>query len=216
MKKLFVWDFHGTLEKGNERSARAYIDMVLEAEGYERRITGEEEHLLYGRKIFDYFAYLCPGESDERYMELQDIFLNMEHTHPHILQSNILPNDGAHEVIKAISESLHEQIIISNVEVSMLAVFIHAVGLESYFPEGTAFATNTHRGAQFTKHDMLKTYIMGKQFDHFVAIGDAPKDLDYVEEYPHTTYMYAHPGNEFRDYTATHMIRDLREVLKEI
>ena len=214
--KLFIWDFHGTLEKGNERSARAYTDMVLEQEGYARRMTGEEEHALYGRKIHEYFAYLCPGEPQERYMYLQDCFLKIEQQHPYILQSNIVPNDGAIEVLEAIHASKHDQIIISNVEVSMLPVFMRAVGFGPYFPDGTSFATNAHMGEQFNKHDMLKRYIAGKQFDHLVAIGDAPKDLDYVAAYPSTTYLYAHPGNEFRDFPATYRIRDLKEVLKEL
>lgn len=71
-------------------------------------------------------------------------------------------------------------------------------------------------GAKETKHDKLKKYIIDKKFDHFVAIGDAPKDLEFVQEYPSTTYLYAHPGWNFRDYPATYKIRDLREILKEL
>ena len=63
MKKLFVWDYHGTLEKGNDEVVLAYTNMALEEMGYERRLTREENLKLYGILWYKYFEYLLPDES---------------------------------------------------------------------------------------------------------------------------------------------------------
>ena len=211
-----MWDYHGTLEKGNENCVLHYTNIALERLGYERRLTKEENLMLYGRALFRYFEYLFPEESHEKHLAIQEEFLKVENEFPEVWDKYLKPNDGVIEVVSAIHNSGHDQIIISNTEESIIEPFVRAIGLLPYFPEGKYFATNSHLGAKATKHDLLKRYIVDKQFDHFVAIGDAPKDLEYVEEYQNTTYLYSHPGWDFREYPATHRIRDLREVLKEI
>ena len=170
MKKLFVWDYHGTLEKGNDEVVLAYTNMALEEMGYERRLTREENLKLYGILWYKYFEYLLPDESHERHLEIQDACLRIEQEHPEYWDMHLKANDGLFDVVRAVNAANHDQIIISNTEEHVIAPFIKAIGLDPYFPAGKYFATNTHLGAKATKHDMLKTYIAGKQFDHFVAI----------------------------------------------
>lgn len=43
--KLFVWDFHGTLEKGNENAVLEITNRILKALVYER-LMSEEENLM--------------------------------------------------------------------------------------------------------------------------------------------------------------------------
>ena len=216
MKKLFIWDFQWTLEKCNELAVREYINMSLEQEGYEKRLSDEECKMLYGKKIWEFFQYLCPNESAERCMELQGSFLKAELDHPEILMNCIKPNDGAIDVLEAIQNSSHDQFLVSNTEIHMLMPFIKSIGIERFFPEGYRFATNAHSGDQTTKHDVLKRFLDGKTFDQLVATGDSPHDLSFLEEHGGTTYLYAHPGWNFREYDATYKIRDLREVLREL
>ena len=63
--KLFVWDFHGTLEKDNEGAVFKISNKVLENLGYKERLTKEDNFMLYGRKWSDYFAYLLPKEPEK-------------------------------------------------------------------------------------------------------------------------------------------------------
>ena len=216
MRKLFIWDYHGTLERGNEDVVLEYTNLALERMGYQRRLTREENLKLYGIAWYKYFEYLLPEETHQQHLAIQDMCLKIEHERPETWDRYLKPNDGLHEVVSAIHASIHDQIIISNTEEHVIGRFVNAIGLDPYFPEGKYFATNTHLGARETKHDKLKRYLIGREFDHFVAIGDGPKDLEYVQEYPNTTYLYAHPGWKFRDYPATYRIHDLREVLKEL
>lgn len=216
MKKLFVWDFHGTLEKGNERAVLEYVNMVLVQRGEAKRISYEECKALYGKKLWEFFQSLFPDRSKQECMELQQDFLVAEHQHPEILMSYIRPNDGMMDVLDAISNSTHEQLLLSNTEISMLLPFIQSVGIEKYFPDGRRFATNAHEGQQTTKRNLLDDFVVGRSFDHIVAVGDSPHDLSLAEGLDATTYLYAHPGWDFRDYDATYCIRDLREILREI
>lgn len=56
--KLFVWDFHGTLEKDNEHAVMEISNKVLENLGYTQRLSKEDNLMLYGKKWADYFEYL--------------------------------------------------------------------------------------------------------------------------------------------------------------
>src|SRR3989338_5853708 len=114
MKKLFIWDFHGTLEKGNENAVVAYVNMALGSQGYERRLNDEECRMLYGKKIWEFFQYLLPEESTKRCMEMQGFFLKAEQERPEILLGHIKPNDGVLDVLQTIQNSHHDQLLLSN------------------------------------------------------------------------------------------------------
>ncbi len=216
MKKLFIWDYHGTLEKGNENVVLQYTNMALAQLGYTRRMTEEENIKLYGIAWWQYFEHLLPEESHQTHLLLQNTCLEIEEEHPELWDKYLRPTDGLHEVVQSIHQSPHDQIIISGTEEHVIGRFVAAIGLLPYFPEGKHFATNTKLGSRYTKQDILKQYMKDKAFDHLVAIGDNPRDLAFVAEYPNTTYLYSHPGWEFRDCDATYKIRDVREILKEI
>lgn len=216
MKKLFVWDFHGTLEKGNEHAVLELINVVLEKAGYDRRLTVAENAKLYGVKLWEYFAYLLPHESESVHRKLQNDFLADEKRCIKSINEHMAPNDHAHDVLVAIQKAGHDQIVISNAYEDTVSMFISFAGLSDFFPPGKYFSTNAHVSHNLTKHNLLEQYLYGKHFDIIVAIGDLPKNLEFAKERAAVTYLYAHPGREFKDFPATHKIHDLREVLKEI
>ena len=47
--KLFVWDFHGVLEKDTEYGVVSVSNKVLEINGYSERFTFDEVKSLYGK-----------------------------------------------------------------------------------------------------------------------------------------------------------------------
>ena len=56
------------------------------------------------------------------------------------------------------------------------------------------------------------------QFERVVIIGDSPGDIELSEVMGlenTTTYLYSHPGKNFREGKADFYINDLRELLKE-
>jgi len=71
VKKLFVWDFHGTLEKGNENASRAITNNVLAKFGHKVRLSKHDAIKLYGKKWYEYYEYLLPNEPHEVHLTLQ-------------------------------------------------------------------------------------------------------------------------------------------------
>ncbi len=213
MGKLFVQDFHGTLEKGNEGAVLEATNETLRSSGYARRMTEAEGELLYGRRWTEYYAFLLPGESAERCAELALISRDMIRSNPDILARHIKPNDHAFEVLERIAASpQHVQIVVSNTTPFGIQMFLRAVGMQRFFPDGHAFGiVHPSYTSSMKKTEVLKEFVAGRRFDAVVATGDSPADLVGT-----VNYLYAHPGRAFRECDAHYRIRDLRELLREI
>jgi len=214
--KLFVWDFHGTLEKDNESAVLEISNKVLVKLGYKQRLTEKDNFMLYGRKWSDYFGYLLPNESEETHFFIQQKCIEYEGKHPEIISSFIKPNDHAHEVLSKIKK-VHKQILVSNMSDVGLSRFMSAVNMGKYFQKNSMFTTNFYRKQiKLTKREVLINYLKGKKFDKVITIGDTKIDVEMGKAVGATTYQYVHPGREFVKINADYKIRDLREVLKEI
>lgn len=207
--KLFVWDFHGTLEKGNENAVLEITNKTLGKFGYSRRISEQEIAFLYGRRWMDYFAFLLPQEPTDVHRQLESACVELSGLKPEIVARHIRPNDYAADVLQRISAN-HEQILISNTEPEALAMFLKAVRMEHFFADGRVIAANsavTHKN----KDDILKEFVKGRKYESVVAIGDSPADM-----IGDVNYLYASSGRAFRDCRVHYRIRDLREILKEV
>ncbi len=68
--KLFVWDFHGVLEKGNDHAVLEITNLALHYHGYSREMTETESAFLSGQRWHDYFTFLVPGHPPEEYIKL--------------------------------------------------------------------------------------------------------------------------------------------------
>ena len=212
--KLFIWDFHGTLEKGNERGVIGLSNEALKQRGYAERFSTEHIGQLYGKKWYEYFAHILPYESPEMHLQLQKDCVAMHVKNSDIIASHIAPNDHASAVLAAIGAQ-HDQILISNTPPAHVAEFLDMVGLRPFFPEGKYFGTDSHHpDAKTSKQDIAEAYMTDKRFEEIIAIGDSPQDMIPLPQTTH--YLYAHEGLPFRECTATYRIRDLWEVLREL
>lgn len=214
---LFVWDFHGVLEKDNENAVLEISNRILEQLGYKERFTAEDNLKLYGKKWYEYFEYLLPNKPHEEHINLQMKCIALEEKEPNIVDSNIKPNDFALEVLETIAKTENDQILISNMSDVALMRFMDAIDVTKYFPKGKAFPCNS-RGADrvFTKNEVLAKYLIGKSYRKIIIIGDTPPDMKLKEVAGGTTYLYTHPHLNFKDSPADHRINDLRNILKEL
>lgn len=215
--KLFVWDFHGVLERGNELAVREISNFVLREAGFKEQLDEKENLQLYGKKWWEYFAFKLPQESQETHLRLQNACYIYSQNHPEIREKYLRPNHHAKTVVARIAKK-HDQIILSNSDPAFLKHFIHLAQLEKYFPEGKFFGMNNHReGRVRSKSEFLKEYITNRGVDRLVCIGDSPEDIQLASVFPHsTTYLYTHPGKEFKEIAADYKVSDLREVLREL
>lgn len=216
--KLFVWDFHGVLEKDNEHAVIEISNRALKKLGYKEQFTPEDNVKLYGRKWYEYFEYLLPNELHETHLKIQRVCIKLEEDEPNIVDSNIKPNDHALEILNKIARSVHDQILISNMSDVALARFMDSINITHFFPETKAFPCNTRDGKKtHTKIEMLKKYLRGRYFDTVVIIGDTIFDMEMKKAASNvTTYLYVHKHLNFPDCDSDYKINDLREVLGQI
>lgn len=214
--KLFVWDFHGVLEQGNERAVIEISNQALEKFGYRERFTENDLHLLYGLKWYGYFEYLLPNESYSRWVELQDACVTWHEGAWEVIRKYIRPSPYSHEVLDKISRT-HDQIVISNVQQVDLPMFLESVRIDPYFPPTKAFGTVTRINEPLLKKAViLQEYLKGKSYESIIAIGDSAEDVELSDPYQGVSYLYSHSYKAHKLVSADHKITDLRDVLNQI
>lgn len=219
MNKLFVWDFHGTLEKGNEMAAREVSNLVLEQHGYEERLSEEDAIALYGKMWFEYFAHLLPGEHHDTHVALQQDCFEWPGVEE-VIARHIRPNDHAPNVLEAIRESGHQQILVSNTSERALPVFVSMVEMDAFFDGSNTFAVMAHaREAKRTKQHVLAEFLAGAgAFDEVVMVGDSVNDVQLVPPEQGRGFLYRHSDRPLDVELAPHIvpIHDLRGVLAAV
>jgi phosphoglycolate phosphatase-like HAD superfamily hydrolase len=216
--KLFVWDLHGTLEKGNERAVIDISNHVLERFGHAERFSYADNSQLYGRKWYEYFAWLFATPDHNRDLTLQDACFSLSESSPEMQCRWVRPTPHALAVLRDI-KSRHCQVLISNTRAETLKVFIDALGYGDFFSSGNAFAVDGHTERPVnSKADVLADYLRDadNKFEEIIIIGDSPSDMKLTKVAGGVTYLFAHPDVEFRQCDAHHRIRDLREVLEQL
>lgn len=213
--KLFVWDFHGVLEIGNELAVTETTNKILGQSGYDVVLSPEDGVKLYGKKWYEYFEFLIPNESLETHRQLQ--LLCIEEFSYENARRYIRPTPSAHRVLDAI-QSKHDQIVISNTQPDSLDKFLDIVEMLDYFPTGKRFAVNRHidSNAEITKAKVLKNFLVGKDYEDLIIVGDSPGDVELKSVAGGTTYLFAHPHLKHRQATADKKISNLSELLKEV
>lgn len=214
--KLFVWDFHGVLEKDNDLAVLDISNIVLEQAGYTERLSKEDNQNYYGLKWFQYFERLLPGLSNEQHLALQAACFRYAEENMHVLANHIKPNDHIAEVLSAIQKAGHDQIIVSNTRPADLTWFVRSVKINKYFPESKIFGVNAHEKHGNKKAALIK-YLHDKSFKNIVIIGDTVKDMELKDVKGGVTYFYNHPHLKTpSDINADYTITDLRKILREI
>ncbi|MFA5303181.1 MAG: HAD family hydrolase [Candidatus Nanoarchaeia archaeon] len=215
MNTLFVFDFHGVLEKGTEKAVTMVSNIALERLGYDFKISHEEIMKHYGHKWHDIFLQTVPKISYDEAYSLYKECLIVDELFPNLILENTKQNDNAKKAIETIIKNKDEYILISNTNPNALKTFVKAAELENYFNENNSFAVNQHdNGVSLTKENVLRNYLNGKSYEKIIIIGDSPGDIELKKVSPHNsvTFLYTHPGINFRDCEADHKIRDLMEI----
>lgn len=216
--KLFVWDFHGVLEKGNDFAVLEITNKALRESGYSRQMTQDEAEMLSGKRWHEYFAFLLPERDAKIYLQLQSLCFEISQNHPEIILQYIQLNDHADYVLQSIKSLGYQQILLSNTPPKPLDAFVKFVGIEDYFQPTHRFGADSHNQQKLTKKNYLEQFLVGKHFPKgIVSIGDSPSDMALIHGYElGVGYLYTHPGRKHRETECHYRIHDLRLVLQEI
>lgn len=216
-KKLFVWDFHGVLEKDNELAVLEISNQVLEQAGYKERFSEEDNRRYYGLKWYEYFECLLPELSHEEHVALQQACFDYAYHNLHILEKYLKPNDYAVDVLAAIRAMGHDQIVLSNTRPSDLLWFIQAVHIKEYFRPEAIIGVNAHE-RHGDKQAALRHYLqVYGPFRNVLIIGDSESDMQLKAVTGGVAYFYTHPHvAPPQNTSADHVINDLRMLLREL
>lgn len=218
MKKLFVWDFHGTLEKGNNFAVLEITNRALKVHGHNREMSEDEAYVLSGKHWWQYFQHLLPELHADECLSLQATCLSISQNNPDIIVKYIKLNTDAMEVLTVIDKSPHSQIVLSNTQPKALDVFLSAVGIEHLFPHPHRIGVATHAHAHKSKKEWLTEYLAANLFDQIVSIGDSSWDIELAQCHPKGIgYLYTYPDRIHKPTPHQHhKITNLRDVLIEL
>jgi phosphoglycolate phosphatase-like HAD superfamily hydrolase len=213
MPNLYVWDFHGTLEKGNELAVREICQAVFEGHGYYRKVTLKEVQDLYGRSWGNYFKALIPSLNEETVKAMVEEAVSMSEK---ISRKYIKPMDYALDTLLLLKTKGHTNIVVSNCRQYRVDAFLESIGLSPLMAAMIGLCEekvmlDADVAKQKAAHIMK--FANGRKFDRTFVIGDKETDVDAGLLAGAQTVLF-NPRKTNVDTKAHHTITDLRDVLR--
>ena len=219
---LFVWDFHGVLEKGNEKSVEELCNLVLKDFGFERRINLKEVVDWYGLNWLDYFKLTVPEGTPELWQKMKEKVLSFQERGWEIIKKNIKAREFAKSVLEKIKNKGHQNILLTNAQPEHAKKFTELIGINTYLDAiigvDSPYDSRRKDEIHIVKGDNLTSFLNGKEYRKIVLIGDKESDIKAGKICRAATYLFVDPenANAEKETEADYTISDLREVLREL
>ncbi len=214
MAKLFVWDFHGVLEKNNEHAVIEVTNQVLEEFGAKDRLDIELCKKLYGRKWHVYFKKLHPEADDAQLLKMVERGVEISQE-TDVIYRHIKPMDYSHEVLDKIKKAGHDNIILSNTHPKALDKYLDSVKIMHFIDHKIGADGHSKINHENSKISLLGEFIKSKKYEKIIVIGDRDTDIEVGKSIGAVTYFFLN-GNNKPCKEADYCIDDLRDVLKEV
>jgi len=222
MKKiLFIWDFHGTLEKDNVKAVQEIVNKTFKTFGKAREISLEKTIELYGLSWIDYFRSAYPEGTLEQWIQMKDKAIAIQKQEG-IVQKYIKPMNFAAKVLGTIKVKRHINIILSNTAPDSLRFFTKLVELDVFFDDYLSLdahdSPRIDTDIQKMKANSLKEYLKDKSFSKLIKIGDRESDIEAGQAVGAITYFFRNEFNKnFKlNIKPDYEITDLRDILREL
>ena len=222
-KILFVWDFHGVLEKDNEHAVHEVCTLVLKEFGIDREVSLQQVIDWYGLSWFDYYRLAVPEGSQKLWKDMVNRTFNLRQKGWDIIRKHIKPRDYSKEVLRTIKEKGHYNIVLSNSRPDHAKGFTKVIGVIDYL-DGVIGADDTHYNSRLNaeiqdiKAEILSNFLKDKNYKKVIVIGDKDSDIKAGKKCGAVTYLFFDPEiNKNPDEAgADYIISDLRDILKEL
>ena len=221
-KTLFVWDLHGTLEKGNVNAVKELINLVLKESGIEKEITVQDALNWYGLSWFDYFKLTVPEGNQKIWKSMVDKVLSLQQRGWEIIKKHIKLRDFAEDVLMTIKKKGHQNILLSNTGPEHIRMFTDLLNITQYFDDIIGVDTNHNsrlgREVDDNKSRALAKFLRNKKYEKIVLIGDKESDIKTGKSCGAITYLFL-DQKLFKEYPSTeadYTISNLKEALREI
>jgi phosphoglycolate phosphatase-like HAD superfamily hydrolase len=209
---LFVWDFHGVLEKDNELAVLEVTNQVLGDFGYDVRASIDDIHRMYGLKWAEYYRRLVPGVDEDI---VEKMVLRSRELGRPAASRYIKPQDHVETVLREISERGHRNVVVSNTAPKDLEFFMDLVGVSPLIDEFYGVDEEERGTRSKNKADIIEECTSGNDYRKIIVIGDTEKDIEVGLRTQAVTYLFK-PRSYDEATKAHHSIMDLREVLREL
>ena len=214
MGKLFIWDFHGVLEKDNEHAVVEVTNQVLGEFGADKRLDIDLCLKLYGKRWFEYYKLLHPKADEQTIKAMVNRGVEITKT-TDVIYRHIKPMDNVHEVLRKIKKAGHENLIISNTQPHALDMYLNAVKITPFITHKIGADSHRKGIVKNIKISLLREFLKSRKYDKIISIGDRETDVELGKSVGAVTYLFSRRGN-FTKTDANFKITDLREVLKEL
>jgi len=216
-KFLFIWDFHGVLEKDNEYAVQHICRQVTKEFGFNTKIYLEDVRRWYGLKWIEYFFNLT-RETNRR--TLGKMVERAREVSQEIVQKYLKPMNHADYVLSRIKKSGNVNIVISNARQDRIEDFVKIVGLQKYLDEvvGVDGHIRFKSSTSAEKARAIGRLSVGKNYARKIMIGDSESDILAGKIVGAKTYLFVTKMNRKKTgkIKADRTISDLRKILPEI
>ena len=218
-KILFIWDFHGTLEKGNVRAVQELVNRVGSIYKINNKITIAQTAELYGLSWIDYFRFIHPQGNIFIWNEMKQNAEKTQLKHK-IVEQYIKPQSYARYVLKKIKQKGHSNIIISNSNPKWLKYSVKLIKLNNFIDEIIGLDIH-HVELEDTdvieeKVKAINKYLHHKKYDKIIKIGDRESDIVVGQKIGAVTYFFRNMinVNQKLEIRPDFEIKDLRKLFK--
>jgi HAD superfamily hydrolase (TIGR01549 family) len=221
-KILFVWDFHGVLEKDNIYAVHELVNLVLKDFDVKKQITIKQIISWYGLSWFDYFRLSAPEKDEKIWHKMVRKVISYQQKDWSIIKKHLKTRDYAIDVLLKIQIGGHHNIILSNTHQDHIRTFTDLLKMSKYFND--IIGVDTHQKTRLIKEiykikaETLKMYIAGKSYSKIIAIGDKESDIMAGKSCGAITYLFIDREivSEVTSTKSDYITSDLREILKEL
>lgn len=215
MPNLYVWDFHGTLERDNEYALTESLNRTLRRFGYPGDQTVEDALRLTGKHFRTIYMELT-GCTPEQAAEMEAYSCSLTEG---VARKHIKPREHAHEVLKAIQGTGDTSILISNCGEDSLRLFLEMVGMENGYFDGRYCTDSDHVGPGFDVAAYKLAHARGHieregPFERVRTIGDRESDVELGLTLGAETFLLVPPGRPPPATKAHCVISDLRDFIR--
>ena len=210
--KLFIWDFHGTLEIGTLDVLTGIANNLLQENGSNKKYSTKEFAELESFSWRTFFASNLPNLDPKQISAIAEEAYN-EKRFGKLIEQYSRPNDGTLDLLKRIKEDGGINIIVSNSRQDKLGFYISHIGIEHFIDEYYGMDDGTIKSGQDVlkkKVDTIKSILHAHQGCDVYITGDAEIDFIAARLVPVTGIFWIMPPERQKEVGAGISSQQLR------
>lgn len=197
-KKIFIWDFHGTLETGTLHILTEIANILLKKHGGEKQYTLDEFINIPSFSWNTFFERnLSHLSQKEIYAVAQDAY--NEKKFSYLFKKYSQPNSGAEKSLRAVKNAGGVNIVVSHSRQDKLGYYLEHVGLINLVHEyyGVDDGTVASRKDVLSKKTtIIREVLVRHSGAHVHAVGDAGVDFHAAQAANVDVFYWLLPSDE--------------------